>query len=170
MRVGRLGGRQEVSLIKTKGCLRKFNVMHELMHTLGFWHEQQREDRDQYITVNYSNIISGKWNTWTLKVIFSKTNLHIQQIIERFRSPNTTWAMDSIKFNIWTHLMTTVNSVHVQFNEMTFNHIYWHIHVDSIMHYHAYSFAINPNVPTMVPKDGCSKIGNELIFSKVKTF
>ena len=60
IRVGRLGGRQEVSLIKAKGCLRKFNVMHELMHTLGFWHEQQREDRDQYITVNYNNIISGK--------------------------------------------------------------------------------------------------------------
>lgn len=59
-RVGFLGGLHYVSLIVKHGCLRKFNVIHELMHLLGFWHEQQRDDRDKYIKVFFDNIKPGK--------------------------------------------------------------------------------------------------------------
>ena len=58
-RVGRLGGRMVISLIRSQSCLRKFNVIHELMHILGFWHEQQREDRDQYVSINFQNVKQG---------------------------------------------------------------------------------------------------------------
>ena len=31
-------------------------VLHEMFHNLGFWHEQNRIDRDMFVTVDWSNI------------------------------------------------------------------------------------------------------------------
>uniref|UniRef100_A0A3Q3X0U0 Metalloendopeptidase n=1 Tax=Mola mola TaxID=94237 RepID=A0A3Q3X0U0_MOLML len=57
--VGRSGGEQEVSLQKS-GCLLKGTVQHEILHALGFHHEQTRSDRDQYIKILYENIWEGQ--------------------------------------------------------------------------------------------------------------
>ncbi|XP_005180435.1 hatching enzyme 1.2-like [Musca domestica] len=54
--VGRVGGRQEVNL-QSPGCLTKpGTTIHELMHALGFLHEQNREERDSYVSIQYQNI------------------------------------------------------------------------------------------------------------------
>lgn len=55
--VGMWGGEQYVSL--GEGCVYKGIVMHEVMHALGFFHEQSRYDRDAYVTINWENIQSG---------------------------------------------------------------------------------------------------------------
>lgn len=53
--LGRVGGRQEISIEnKVVGT-----VCHELMHALGFYHTQSREDRDNYVTINISNVQKG---------------------------------------------------------------------------------------------------------------
>lgn len=48
--VGRQGGSQTINL--APGCFVLGIVVHEILHTLGMWHEQSRCDRDAYITVN----------------------------------------------------------------------------------------------------------------------
>uniref|UniRef100_A0A8C3AKL8 Metalloendopeptidase n=1 Tax=Cyclopterus lumpus TaxID=8103 RepID=A0A8C3AKL8_CYCLU len=56
--VGRTGRSQYLSL--GTGCLQKGIIQHELIHALGFWHEQSRNDRDAFIRINFGNILKGR--------------------------------------------------------------------------------------------------------------
>lgn len=51
--VGRIGGPQEIQLEEACG---RGSVVHEILHAAGFYHEQSRGDRDDFITIHWDEI------------------------------------------------------------------------------------------------------------------
>ncbi|CAF3779892.1 unnamed protein product, partial [Rotaria sp. Silwood1] len=46
-------------ILDSSQCLIDGIIMHEFVHTLGFWHEQSRPDRDSYVRIYLENMIAG---------------------------------------------------------------------------------------------------------------
>lgn len=70
--LGRMGwGKQQISI--GRGCEQKGTVMHEMMHAMGFWHEQMRPDRDNYVDIKWENIQDGRASQFEMM----KTYQHI---------------------------------------------------------------------------------------------
>ncbi|KAJ7305255.1 hypothetical protein JRQ81_011169 [Phrynocephalus forsythii] len=57
--IGRIGGKQVVSLAPV--CLRRGKrvVLHELRHVLSFWHQLFREDQDKDVGISWNEILTG---------------------------------------------------------------------------------------------------------------
>lgn len=59
--IGKAGGEQAINF-QTPGCMAKVGtVVHEMLHSVGFYHEQNRSDRDGFVKVNFQNIPRDKY-------------------------------------------------------------------------------------------------------------
>lgn len=57
--VGRIGGKQELNLQSPSCTSRVGTPIHELMHAAGFLHEQNRAERDDFVSIAWQNIKRG---------------------------------------------------------------------------------------------------------------
>lgn len=64
---GRPGGKHTVYLPLSSRCQNVGSIFHELMHTVGFYHEHQRPDRDQFVTILRQNIQRGNEHDFEIK-------------------------------------------------------------------------------------------------------
>ncbi|XP_028402560.1 zinc metalloproteinase nas-15-like [Dendronephthya gigantea] len=80
--IGRLSGisgfsqSQDISI--GIGCNFKSTIVHEFLHALGFWHEQSRPDRDDYVTILWQNIRRGVENNFQKHGSEKTTNLGVE--------------------------------------------------------------------------------------------
>ncbi|KFM56528.1 Astacin-like metalloprotease toxin, partial [Stegodyphus mimosarum] len=74
--VGKVGNQQLVSL--GQGCGYTRTVLHELGHAVGFYHEQNRSDRDDWLIIFWENVKEGMENQ------FFKLEPHQNQLLTPF--------------------------------------------------------------------------------------
>ncbi|XP_040581428.1 zinc metalloproteinase nas-7-like [Lepeophtheirus salmonis] len=115
--------------LKRPRCLLKI-ISHEVLHVLGFMHEQNRPDRDKYIRINWENIQNNKraYNQ------FARGKFGYEQM------PKCS--------NMFRHKLRPLEKCYNGFETMTYNLPYDY---QSIMHYSAYAFSRNEK-PTLTPK------------------
>lgn len=58
--VGRQGGAQVLNL-QLSACVYHGTIVHELIHTLGFYHQQSAIERDDWVSIHWENIEKGKF-------------------------------------------------------------------------------------------------------------
>ncbi|KAK4011385.1 hypothetical protein OUZ56_020499 [Daphnia magna] len=96
----KVGGVLELSL--DNGCVTRSIAVHELMHTLGFGHEQQRPDQAKYIIVKYDNIEPNSvmhYGAYTYAIDSSKPTMVTKDGRTSMGINNGPTAMDLRKLN-----------------------------------------------------------------------
>ncbi|XP_057300585.1 protein SpAN-like [Hydractinia symbiolongicarpus] len=95
-------GKQELSL--GFGCVQADLAIHELLHALGFFHEQSRQDRDQYVTIKHENIRPGYEDEFKISEYSSKDGLGVKYDPEsimhygRFTFSKNRWSLPTIEW------------------------------------------------------------------------
>ncbi|KJH45811.1 astacin [Dictyocaulus viviparus] len=143
--VGKVGGRQSVSL--DSGCIQVGTIVHELMHAVGFFHEQSRRDRDEYIEIVWRNVQNGADDQ------FEKRDR--DEYIEIVWRNVQNGADDQFE-----------NEIYFRYNYNIIDHLNEEYDYSSIMHYGPYAFSGSGRKTILPRKGGAERMGQRIAFSE----
>ncbi|RYG57751.1 hypothetical protein EON80_27895 [bacterium] len=90
--IGMVGGVQDMSLAS---WATKWTACHEIAHALGAMHEQCRSDRDNYVSIDFSNVSSGtEGNFAIISTSINKADYDFDSVMHYY---STAFANDSSK-------------------------------------------------------------------------
>lgn len=72
--------------------------MHELLHCAGLFHEQSRKDRDDYVVINWGNIVSDKKHNFEIASWSKDIGPYNYDSIMHYHCRSRTFSIDP---NIW---------------------------------------------------------------------
>jgi hypothetical protein len=73
--VGYITQIQSTMTLQQNGCFYSHIIQHELLHVAGFYHEQSRPDRDDYLQINLQNVEAGQEHNFN-KYVWGSTVLN----------------------------------------------------------------------------------------------
>ncbi len=90
---------QKINLA-SPGCDKHGTVVHEIGHAIGFWHEQSRPDRNNYVTIKWDRIIHSK-NNFHLRhnVDYQDEKYDYGSIMHYSTTAFSSWGWDTIVVN-----------------------------------------------------------------------
>lgn len=124
--IGRGGGQQIINITNWVTYI----MVHELGHCLGFDHTQTRSDRDDFVTINYTNIIATESHNFDVHVGFNKYGpydfgsiMHYDQFAFTIGRPLHTIDVKPPHDTFW---QSRIGTLHVlsTFDELTMSFLY----------------------------------------------
>lgn len=143
---------QEVSL--GSGCNHKGTIMHEIMHAIGFWHEQSRPDRNQYVEVLWENILDGMV---ILRLLHSCKRIPWKPAV---RSHNQAKIVTYVRCSGEAHNFNKYDRGRVDTLQVPYDY-------DSIMHYGKDGFSKNGKPTLRSIKDPARALGQRNGFTQI---
>lgn len=126
--------RGQVVNLQNPGCVHHGVVVHELLHALGFYHQQSAANRDEWVKINWENIQSGNWSVISM---ISKSSEKMQ----RFEN-----------WDLFTLVIIYLGKEHNfnKYNNDTVTDYGISYDYGSVMHYSSHAFSKNDE-PTITP-------------------
>ncbi|KAI6660106.1 Zinc metalloproteinase nas-14-like [Oopsacas minuta] len=101
--LGKQGGPQEIAL-GSHSCRYRNVIMHQILHALGFVHEESRPDRDKNVEIDFENVADGKETYFDIVpeelALTNGTNYQYESIMHSLKKTSSKETRDGYKQTI----------------------------------------------------------------------